>query len=296
MTVDMLTAELVKSYSPKLCTPYNTPYEVDGMRTQQHFARMWYDLLIDSPFVLDIRQGESDPYTWTSGAGCSYDLGGSRFSFTGQSDESILQNASTELYNIDEGTEIGVVDRNSLIGDVYPPVGEYSLENPLQHVGLLQNIYVALGAADIVERVKHRNRPSGPLNITEADAKEVLLQFKISFEEQWSAGWNDDNDGGEVQFVGLFDDNIVPGTIGRVLQDVTMSSGLLTAVSILVIAVFSVVFLASRDPVESRVGITLLGVTLVILAFFASVGLGILIGIKVSFKFFIMFFLCNKYR
>lgn len=276
-----MTAELMKHYSEHLCTKYHTPYKEDGTFTQQHFARMWFDLLIDSPFVMDIMKGVSDPYLWTSGIGCGFDLGYSRFSYSGQDEDTILQNASGELYNIDEGAEIGVVDRTALIGDADPPVGEYSYENPLQHVGLLQTIYVTLVAANIAERVKHKNRPGGPLNITEDDARQVLASFKASFEGLWTEGWNDDDDG-EVKFVGYFDDAEVPGTIGTFLSSVTMSSGLLTAVSILVIAVFSVLFLARRNPIESRVGITLIGVLLVILAFFASVGLGILIGIKVN--------------
>ena len=281
ITVDLLTTELVKRYSPHLCTNYSIPFEEDGTYTQQHFSRLWYDLLIDSPFVLEITQGESDPYTWTLGAGCGYDLGYSRFSYAGQSEETILQNASIDLYNIDEGAEIGAIDRSALIGDVYPPVGEYSLDNPLEHVGLLQSFYATLTSAGIIERLQNENRPQGPVNITEEDAREILAQFKIQFENLWSQGWDDDDEG-EVQFVGFFDDADVPGTMGRVLHDVTMSSGLLTAISILVIASFSVLFLASRNPVESRIGITLLGVFLVMLAFFASVGLGVLIGIKIN--------------
>lgn len=214
------------------------PFEIDGTETRQHFARMWYDMVVDSPYVLDIKQGESDPYSWTSGLGCGYDLGYSRFSYTNQSEDSILRNTSTFLYNIDEGAEIGVVDRSSLIGDAYPTVGEYSLDNPLEHVGLLQTIYVTKVARGIVERVKHKNRPGGPLNITEEDATDVLALFKESFERQWTEGWNDDGSG-EVQFVGFFDDAGVPGTVGTFLNSVTMSSGLLTAISILIIAVFS---------------------------------------------------------
>jgi len=243
---------------------------------------MWYNLLIDSPFVLEITEGESDPYIWTSGAGCGYDLGYSRFSYTGQSEETILANASTDsLYNIDEGVEVGVIDRTALIGDVYPAVGEYSLDNPIQHVGLLQSFYAALTSEGIVERVQNENRPQGPLNITVEEAREILARFKIQFEKLWSEGWDNDNDG-EIQFVGFFDDADVPGTMGLLLNDVTMSSGLLTAISILVIALFLGFFLASRNPVESRIGITLLGVILVMLAFFASVGLGILLGININ--------------
>jgi hypothetical protein len=34
------------------CTKYNDPYEISSDRTVQHFARMWYDLLVDSPGFL----------------------------------------------------------------------------------------------------------------------------------------------------------------------------------------------------------------------------------------------------
>jgi hypothetical protein len=75
----------------------------------------------------------------------------------------------------------------------------------------------------------------------------------------------------------------VIGTIGRLLKDITLDNGLLVAVSIVIIAVFSVICLASvGDPVESRVMITLVGVGLVILAFFAAIGFGLLIGIKIN--------------
>ncbi|CAB9518815.1 Protein patched homolog 1 [Seminavis robusta] len=279
--IDSASRLLVKDYSQLLCTKYHTPFEEDGTETRQHFARMWFSMLIESPYFLNIRQGESDPYSWTSGLGCGYELGGSRFSYTGQSEDTILQNASSYLYNIDESAEIGVVDRTPLIGDAYPPIGDYSFDNPLQHVGLLQTVYVTLVGKGITERVSHENRPGGPLNITEEDAAEVLALFKQSFESQWTDGWDDDNSG-NVQFVGFFDDAGVPGTLATFLNSVTMSSGLLTAVSILIIASFSVIFLASRDPVKSRIGITLVGIILVMLAFFASVGLGILIGIKVN--------------
>jgi hypothetical protein len=73
------------------------------------------------------------------------------------------------------------------------------------------------------------------------------------------------------------------GTLGRLLSDVTLDGGLLVAISIIVIAVFSVIFLANvGDPVESRVMITLVGVGLVILAFFAAIGFGLLVGIKIN--------------
>jgi hypothetical protein len=179
------------------------------------------------------------PFTpsWTAGTGCGYDLGYSRFSYTGQPEDTILQNASTFLYNIDEGTEIGVIDTTPLMGDVYPPIGQYSFDNPLQHVGLLQTVYITLVAQGIVERVGHKNRPGGPLNITEDDAREVLSHFKASFESLWAEGWDDDSE--EVQFVCFFDDADTPGTLGVFLNSVTNSSGLLTAASILIIAAFS---------------------------------------------------------
>jgi hypothetical protein len=75
----------------------------------------------------------------------------------------------------------------------------------------------------------------------------------------------------------------VIGTIGRLLKDITLDNGLLVAVSIIVIAVFSVICLANvGDLVESRVMITLVGVGLVLLAFFAAIGFGLLVGIKIN--------------
>lgn len=66
------------------------------------------------------------------------------------------------------------------------------------------------------------------------------------------------------------------------LVDITLSNSSLVVVSIAIIAIFSVLFVLSSDPVESRVAITALGVGLVMLAFFAAVGFGLIIGIKIN--------------
>jgi len=56
----------------------------------------------------------------------------------------------------------------------------------------------------------------------------------------------------------------------------------LTSISIVLIALFSALFLFSWDWVESRVGITLLGVVLVVLAFLGALGFALLVGVKIS--------------
>lgn len=66
------------------------------------------------------------------------------------------------------------------------------------------------------------------------------------------------------------------------LKDITLSNGSLVVISIAIIAVFSVLFVLSSDPVESRIMITSLGVGLVLLAFFAAVGFALIIGIKIN--------------
>lgn len=86
-----------------------------------------------------------------TGAGCGYSLGGSRYSYTNQSDEHILRGASREVFNIDEGTLLGPVDRNLLIGGATPAIGEYDQDNPLTEVRVLQSIYAALLPQDIVQ-------------------------------------------------------------------------------------------------------------------------------------------------
>ena len=114
-TVDATTAGIMASVSQRWCTPYDIPNPqapVPGPYTQQYFARMWYDLLLLSDSFLGLVQGQSNPYTWTTGAGCGYTLRGSRAIYSNQSDEAILLGASDILYNIDEGASIGPVDRN----------------------------------------------------------------------------------------------------------------------------------------------------------------------------------------
>jgi hypothetical protein len=245
------------------------------------FARMFYDLMIDSPGFLNLVQGEDDPYTWTTGQGCGYSLAGERDQYTNQTEENILLRASRELYYIDEGETVGVVDRNLLLGGITPRVGNYSFENPIQEVGVLQTLYVGLLPDKIVDRVKNCNRPGGSVDITVSEAEDILRDYKEAFEDSWSEGWND-NDEGEVQFVIFTDDNGVIGTTGRMLRDITLDNGKLMAVSIILIAFFSVMILISPNWIESRVLITLVGVALVLLAFFASVGFAILIGIKIN--------------
>jgi predicted RND superfamily exporter protein len=61
-----------------------------------------------------------------------------------------------------------------------------------------------------------------------------------------------------------------------------LDNNVLTSISILLIALFSALFLFSQDWVESRVLITLLGVSLVVIAFFGALGFALLIGVKIS--------------
>jgi len=263
------------------CTKYDTPYETSETRTQQHFAKMFYDLLTASDGLLGIEVGVDDPYTWTTGQGCGYSLGGSRNPYTNFSDESILYNASRELYFIDEGVNLGALDRNLLIGGSNPAVGEYDFENPLKKVHVMQSLYVALTPQRLVEKVKNCNRPSGPVNITEDDANEILMKWKEEFTDVWSKDWDNDNVG-EVKFVGFFDSVGASGTTEFLLEEITLSNGRLTTISIVVIALVSALFLVSFDVIESRVLITLFGVGLVVLSFFAALGFGLMIGIKIN--------------
>ena len=268
------------------CTKHNIPNTnytpENGIYMKQHFARMWYDLLVGSESFLGITQGEDDPYTWTTGQGCGYELRGQRDPYTGMFEESILQNASRPLYYLDEGESVGVLSPEMSLGDVIPSVSEYSPENPLQKVGVVQSLYSALLPNDIVQRVAHCERPDGRIeNITVEDAEELLYEWKKAMEDAWTQGW-DDSDDGEVQCVAFSDDTGVIGTTGRMLTEITLDNNTLTVIAIIFIALFSAIFLFSCDAVESRVLITLVGVALVVLAYFAAVGFAILVGNKIS--------------
>jgi hypothetical protein len=212
---------LAMGLSSRWCTQYsipNTDNPGEGNYTKQHFARMFYDRLIDSGSFLGLTEGAADPYSWTTGQGCGYNLRGERNSYTGMSEESILYNASRELYYIDEGETVGVISPTLLLGDVTPPIGEYSFENPLQEVGVMQTLYGALIPKDIVQRVRHCKRPDGPVDITVEDAEAMLFDWKEAMENTWTEGWDDDN-AGDVQFVSFFDDGSVVGTTGRMLEE-----------------------------------------------------------------------------
>eukprot|EP00525_Craspedostauros_australis_P007632 CAMPEP_0198134658 /NCGR_PEP_ID=MMETSP1442-20131203/60188_1 /TAXON_ID= /ORGANISM="Craspedostauros australis, Strain CCMP3328" /LENGTH=1556 /DNA_ID=CAMNT_0043795805 /DNA_START=403 /DNA_END=5073 /DNA_ORIENTATION=+ len=285
--INAQTAGLMQAVSPRWCTKFSLPnadtVETDTTEyTVQHFARMWYDLVIDSPSFLGLTQGTSDPYVWTTGQGCGYSLGGERAFFTDVTDDDVLlRNASGQLYYIDEGSSLGPVDRNLLLGGTEPSTSEYSPENPLKTASVLSSIYVKLVPRDIVQRVANCNRPDGPIEITEAEAEDILYDYKKAFEESWTEDW-DDSSAGEVKFVGFHDDQGVIGTTGRLLKDITLDNGTLVAISIVLLALFSALFLLDCDLVESRILITTVGVALVILAFFASVGFGLMCGIKVN--------------
>jgi hypothetical protein len=209
-------AGIMAQSTSRWCTQYNTPFEEDAELTQQHFARMWYQLLIDSSSFLGITQGESDPYTWTTGQGCPYELRGERPKYTNATEEEVLLVASTELYYIDEGESVGQIDRRLLIGGANPPVGDYNVENPLKSASSMQNIYISTSPEGIQNRVKNCNRPGGSIDLSYEGAEEVLLLFKEEFEEAWSAGWDNKN-AGDVQFTGFFDGKLIMYTRHRSL-------------------------------------------------------------------------------
>ena len=152
--LDRIEQIILISSSPKSCTEFNIPFEKDEVHSKTHFAKMWYDLIIDSPSFLNLVQGESDPYTYTIGRGCGYTLTGERFAYSNKKESAILKASSENLYYIDEGESIGALDKNILIGNTMPPVGEYSSENPLTSVGSMQNIYISLSPKEIVKRVE----------------------------------------------------------------------------------------------------------------------------------------------
>ena len=276
---------LAASFSQSWCTLHNIPNTKNpgqGQYTKQHFARMWYDLLVDSDAFLGIQQGKDDPYTWTTGQGCGYVLGGGRDKFTDTAEASILLNASRPLYLLDEGALLGVIPRELLMGYVIPALQNVSFEEPLKHVGVIQSLYATLSPHEIVQRVRDCRRPGdGPVDITDEDAEEILYRWKVAMENAWTRGWDNDKEG-EVQCVAFFDDVFVVGTSGRTLREVTLDNNKLTVIAIACIALFSAVFLFSFDPVESRVFIALVGVSLVVMAYFAGLGFAILIGNKIS--------------
>lgn len=202
--IDQPTAGGAALITQRWCTQYSTPSGVDETFTQQHFAKLWYELLIDSPSFLGIVQGQSDPYVWTTGQGCGYTLRGQRYSYTNQSESEVLHNSSRLLYYLDEGTSVGPIDRNLIIGGATPRVGDYDFSNPLKSVSVVQNLYIFNHAKEMPDRVRNCNRPGGPISITLADAEEVLFRFKEAFEESWGTLW-DDPLAGDMQFVAFSD-------------------------------------------------------------------------------------------
>jgi len=280
--------------SLRWCTKHNT--NKDGTdKTQQYYAKMFYDLLVDNN-LLSITRGQNDPYDWTIGAGCGYDLQGTRFSFTNATSEQDIMNQLTEvLYNIDEGAVTGPIDFNILVGGIKKSTGSINSDgnsldgssnnnNSIQSVKLIQNIYAALTQWGIMERVKNCNRPGGPIsNLTYDDATEILREFKVKFDEDWSEGWDDDDDGSALKFVSFVDDLGVIGSTGRVLEESTLDSNRLTLISILGILITSAAFLFRPDGIKSQLMICTIGVLLVILSFISALGFAVLVfNIKIN--------------
>jgi hypothetical protein len=56
--LDTLSASLIQTATDPWCTEFSDPFETTETRTQQHFARLWYDLLVDSPSFLNLTQGK----------------------------------------------------------------------------------------------------------------------------------------------------------------------------------------------------------------------------------------------
>ena len=252
----------------KWCTDHNKPLTAAGPASMNklHFVKMWYNLLLDNNF-LGITQGEDDPYSWTNGNGCGYDLGGERYSYnqTEITESDILQNSSGDLYFLDEGSSIGALDKSLLIGGVKEANGVY------ESVTTFQNIYPMAIPENVIKRVSNCNRPGGGIEITTDDAVEILESFKRKMVDIWSEGWDNDEDG-NVQFTAFFDSVGTAGTFNFTLREISDDSSFLTFVSILIIAVISMTFLFNFNLVKSRMGVTLVGVILVVLSFVGSLG------------------------
>jgi len=87
---------------------------VDGTFTKQHFAKMWYNALIDSPAFLNLTNGHDDPYSWTSREGCDYTLRGSRATYRNTTDQN-LKTASEYLYFLSFMASLGKLKHDQLI-------------------------------------------------------------------------------------------------------------------------------------------------------------------------------------
>jgi len=284
VALDVGSAFAMQEATQNWCTKHDVPNKDNSGRetsyTKQHFSIMWYDLFIDT--FLGIEQGVDSPFTWTLGQGCGYSLAGERDQYADSNETSVLASASEILYYIDEGTSVGPIDRNILIGGANPSIEEISSENPLEEATVIQSLYAIAFPENVVKKVKNCNRPGGAIeDMNAAEAEEILENFKEEMEKIWVKGWNDDNDG-EVQFVYFSDDAGSVGTTGRTLLDITLDNGKLMSISICLIAIFSIILLISPDWIESRVLVTLIGVSLVVLAYFASLGLAILFDIKIN--------------
>jgi hypothetical protein len=248
--------------------------------------------------ILGSCKGLTDPYKFTSGQGsgaanykcnttgtCTwttgYNLGGSRYKYTGASEADVLKAASGDIYWMDEGASLGAYNRELTIGGIEP--ANPTVATPMTKAPAIQNVYTLNSIARLKERVASTDRPTssgGPQTITDAQAEEILYKFKEKIEDTWTDGW--DTTTGDVQFLAFSDDTGVVGTTGRIMGDVANDSVTLSLISYIVIIVLTAGLLFSTDFEKSQVALGTVGVFLAIASFIAALGITSLTGEKIN--------------
>jgi len=220
---------------------------------------------------------DKTPYTYQVNKG-----GEARFVSTGASEQGILAAASDTCYAWDEGQGYPAASKPITFGGSTPGSVDVSATNPLEIVKAFQVVFRIIAPSDIVARVALAVRPGGPLEISENDAEEIMYKMKEKFEDAFTKGWDDEEDG-DVQFSAFSDDVGVVGSFGRTLEEFTTDSAPLSAYSYAALLVLSTLLLTSfNHPVRSQGSLGFVGAFMVVLAFLGAIGLSVFSGIALN--------------
>eukprot|EP00933_Yihiella_yeosuensis_P057651 TRINITY_DN5761_c0_g1_i4.p1 TRINITY_DN5761_c0_g1~~TRINITY_DN5761_c0_g1_i4.p1 ORF type:complete len:1207 (-),score=263.33 TRINITY_DN5761_c0_g1_i4:401-4021(-) len=229
--------------------------------------------------MVGLIKGSTNPYSWQLGVNLK-PQGHPRPSINA-STEANLKAVSGSIYWFDEGSMIPAYTEEIIIGGAKPAVRKHDGSESLTEVKALQHVWPLLMPSAIVQRVASAYRPGGPLKITEATAKKVLKEMKKAMEETFSAGW-DSSDSDTNQYLSFSDHIGALGSFGRSLKEMTEDSLPLSGVSFGMSIFVSVLFLARRDQLESRMVLGFVGGIFAVLAFSAALGITTLSGIDLS--------------
>merc|ERR1712054_263213 len=193
------------------------------------------------------------------------------------SDAEVLAAASGTCFAWDGGQAMPPNLNTLLYGKPSPSDYSSSTSKSLTSVDALQHVYRLVVPGDLQSRLSAKRN----LNITIDQAKEILQMYKKSFEDAFSAGWNNPTSG-DLENTAFFDDAGSDGTFARTLSELTTDSVPLIVIYGGLTVLLSALFFVSCDCVASQVVLVMLGSLFAILGCVAALALSALCGISLN--------------